>query len=350
LLDEDADLGWLDYGFRSYDPQIGRFPQHDPLAFDYPNYTPYQFAGCEPIANVDLDGLEPANVLKGIAEATKNGWTSITATVRTVGKNIGKWAITGFKDGVAMSRVFKSTGFLTQNVIGAAVHLLNIGSIVADISTRTPKGDLHTNHNIPDSRQMAVNNYSHSVEQLEHAIEHGWHNTQHFNNSTDKILDRPWSRHQTNDITGETRFNTQPTAITPVYPETIFLPLPKFGRAMTWLSKLSISGGAKGGIANSKVIGNAMEEALGMTGTKTAINVGGRTRFPDRLDLLSGVLEESKNVKHLNFTSQLRDYLNYSQSNGLKMILHTRPTTTFSKPLQKLINNGTIIQNKVPGF
>jgi RHS repeat-associated protein len=62
-LFEDADLNWYDYGFRNYDPQIGRFTQLDPLADDYPYYTPYQFAGCEPIANVDLDGLEPLNVL-----------------------------------------------------------------------------------------------------------------------------------------------------------------------------------------------------------------------------------------------------------------------------------------------
>jgi hypothetical protein len=39
-----------------------------------------------------------------------------------------------------------------------------------------------------------------------------------------------------------------------------------------------------------------------------------------------------------------------SPEGGLQMILHTRPSTTFSKPLQKLINNGTIIHNKVPGF
>ena len=101
-------------------------------------------------------------------------------------------------------------------------------------------------------------------------------------------------------------------------------------------------------MATTRTLGNTMEQALGMTGPKTAINVGGRTRFPDRIS--NGLLEESKNVKHLNLTSQLRDYLTYSQSNGLKLILHTRHNTTFSKPLQQLINNGTIIQNKVPGF
>ena len=73
-----------------------------------------------------------------------------------------------------------------------------------------------------------------------------------------------------------------------------------------------------------------------------------KERFPDRL--ANGLLEESKNVKHLNFTGQLRDYLNYSQSNNLQMILHARPNTTFSKQLQQLTNNGTIIHNKVPGF
>jgi len=106
--------------------------------------------------------------------------------------------------------------------------------------------------------------------------------------------------------------------------------------------------GVKGGIASSKAMGTAMEKTLGITSPKTAINIGGRTRFPDRIG--NGLLEESKNVKHLNFTSQLRDYLKYSQENGLQFILHTRPNTTFSKPLQQLIDNGTIIHNKVPGF
>ena len=47
-----------DYGFRIYDPGIGKFLSVDPLTSSYPMLTPYQFASNSPIANIDLDGLE----------------------------------------------------------------------------------------------------------------------------------------------------------------------------------------------------------------------------------------------------------------------------------------------------
>lgn len=47
-----------DYGFRIYDPRLGRFLSTDPLFAGYPYYTPYQFAGNNPIWATDLDGLE----------------------------------------------------------------------------------------------------------------------------------------------------------------------------------------------------------------------------------------------------------------------------------------------------
>ncbi len=52
-------LNAYDYGFRIYNPALGRFLSVDPLASEYPYYTPYQFAGNMPIAAIDLDGLEP---------------------------------------------------------------------------------------------------------------------------------------------------------------------------------------------------------------------------------------------------------------------------------------------------
>ena len=47
-----------DYGFRVYDPRVGRFLSVDPLTKDFAMLTPYQFASNMPIAAIDIDGLE----------------------------------------------------------------------------------------------------------------------------------------------------------------------------------------------------------------------------------------------------------------------------------------------------
>lgn len=47
-----------DYGARIYDDRLGRFLSVDPIAKDYPELTPYQFASNRPIDGIDLDGLE----------------------------------------------------------------------------------------------------------------------------------------------------------------------------------------------------------------------------------------------------------------------------------------------------
>ncbi|MBK7883869.1 MAG: RHS repeat-associated core domain-containing protein [Chitinophagaceae bacterium] len=55
---EVASTTTYDYGFRIYNPALGRFLSVDPLMNSYPWYTPYQFAGNMPIWAIDLDGLE----------------------------------------------------------------------------------------------------------------------------------------------------------------------------------------------------------------------------------------------------------------------------------------------------
>jgi len=55
---ETSNTNTYDYGFRIYNPALGRFLSVDPLTKSYPWYTPYQFAGNNPIAAIDLDGLE----------------------------------------------------------------------------------------------------------------------------------------------------------------------------------------------------------------------------------------------------------------------------------------------------
>lgn len=60
-----------DYGFRIYNPRLGKFLSVDPLTTSYPWYTPYQFAGNQPIWAVDLDGLEPLTVVDKYGKLTK---------------------------------------------------------------------------------------------------------------------------------------------------------------------------------------------------------------------------------------------------------------------------------------
>lgn len=45
-----------------HDPRVGRFFAVDPLAKEYPFYSPYAFSGNRVINAVELEGLEPSNV------------------------------------------------------------------------------------------------------------------------------------------------------------------------------------------------------------------------------------------------------------------------------------------------
>ncbi|HRG29551.1 MAG TPA: RHS repeat-associated core domain-containing protein [Chitinophagales bacterium] len=47
-----------DYGFRIYNPRLGKFLSVDPLAATYPWYSTYHFASNNPIFFIDIDGLE----------------------------------------------------------------------------------------------------------------------------------------------------------------------------------------------------------------------------------------------------------------------------------------------------
>ena len=67
---EWGSLTHYDYGFRIYNPAIGRFLSIDPLSPDYPELTPYQFASNRPIDGIDIDGLEWGKAAKYAAKQT----------------------------------------------------------------------------------------------------------------------------------------------------------------------------------------------------------------------------------------------------------------------------------------
>ena len=252
LLDEDAGLSWLDYGFRNYDPQTGRFPQLDPLTWEYPYYTPYQFAGNDPVAYVDLDGLEPLNVVSKIKSVLKEGGEHVVSGVRKSGLNIGKWTVSWFKDGVAFSHVFHSTGFLTQRFVSATIHLLSSASNIATSVPFKMRGNLANSFKIPNQQQQAINAYNAASSLLNEAIDKGWHKSEKVN-PDDPVLSG-WQSWEVNDITGDKRINGLVQAITPVYPEAAAIPFPKLGKLFSWLRSIKFGvGAAKGGV-------NALEQ------------------------------------------------------------------------------------------
>lgn len=85
--EKDASGEWgnasYDYGFRIYNPGLGRFLSVDPLTKEYPELTPYQFASNRPIDGIDLDGLEYYEIhLKvedgtGVVHLQTVSWTKI---------------------------------------------------------------------------------------------------------------------------------------------------------------------------------------------------------------------------------------------------------------------------------
>jgi RHS repeat-associated protein len=93
-----------DYGFRIYDSRVARFLSVDPLAPEYPWYTPYQFAGNTPIQAIDLDGLEPAFPgdyngqgahAPAVSSDLTNGTTTTSETLSWVW-NSGMWGQADF--------------------------------------------------------------------------------------------------------------------------------------------------------------------------------------------------------------------------------------------------------------
>jgi RHS repeat-associated protein len=86
-----------DYGFRIYNPRLGRFLSVDPISKNYPWYTPYQFAGNKPIECIDLDGLEEIKpwefdkyeeLVASIGPINTNTTKTVTTSQASAGMNL----------------------------------------------------------------------------------------------------------------------------------------------------------------------------------------------------------------------------------------------------------------------
>lgn len=62
----------VNYTYRMHDPRLGRFFAVDPLAIEYPFYSPYAFSGNRVLDAVELEGLEPDVLFDSPNEAAIN--------------------------------------------------------------------------------------------------------------------------------------------------------------------------------------------------------------------------------------------------------------------------------------
>jgi RHS repeat-associated protein len=126
----DSETDLQDYGFRIYNPSIGKFLSVDPLSGSYPWYTPYQFAGNKPINCIDLDGLEELDV--------KN--VKITDYITNDPRNPGKYqySIYAFNDNqittIGILYEFKTSKGNTVAVY-QATHILATKEVIKTINS-----------------------------------------------------------------------------------------------------------------------------------------------------------------------------------------------------------------------
>jgi hypothetical protein len=134
--------------------------QIDPLAFEYVFFSPYAYAGDDPINYIDKDGLsiEPAAVTSLVSSLKAAGAQNVVArVVGGTGRWAGKWMVSGvLANGKGFAKVFKSAGFFTKAIgRGAEIGLKGV-VLGSNIVMSNRRYNHHSGNYLPNSTSGGI--------------------------------------------------------------------------------------------------------------------------------------------------------------------------------------------------
>ncbi len=96
-------------------------------------------------------------------------------------------------------------------------------------------------------------------------------------------------------------------------------------------------------------LGQIGEEIAGVAGAKVRIpSLTGTAQFRVPDALTQSTLIEVKNAARVGLTSQIRDFVRFSEATNRNFVLVVRSGARISRPLQRLIDEGRIILRRLP--
>ena len=223
-IDKEFWGGAIAFEYRVEDPRLNRFFSVDPLSADYPHNSPYAFAENRLIDGVELEGLEWAPTKDKEGQTTGYTWAGYN------------------KDGTPKA------GTKESDIITKGNYQYWYSS---DAKNKSGSIDIFSNEKVPVSYPQGKDNtplynYHINIKQVG-GLTFSFGN--YASNSTSRSKDfditvTVWDKPTDNFFFNEARkmlgLGVPPTAIDAVYPEAIFLPLPKFiprgGRSLGLLS------------------------------------------------------------------------------------------------------------------